>query len=123
MLRWNRGVPNCSIAYAIHQNALGWSFAPGIQWWGFMSSHQPFDLVGAARQSVRDHGFEPDFPAQVQQEGAALQAHPPQMNSVAEDLRHLLWSSIDNDTSRDLDQIEYADTLPDGRTRVRIGIA
>jgi VacB/RNase II family 3'-5' exoribonuclease len=88
-----------------------------------MTSHQPFDLVAAARQAVRDHGFQPDYPNQVQQEAAALQAHPPKMNPAAEDLRHLLWSSIDNETSRDLDQIEYADTLPDGRTRVRIGIA
>jgi VacB/RNase II family 3'-5' exoribonuclease len=88
-----------------------------------MHSHQPFDLVAAARQSVREHGFEPDFPPQVDQEMTALQAHPPQVNSAVEDLRHLLWSSIDNDTSRDLDQIEYADTLPDGRMRVRIGIA
>ncbi len=39
------------------------------------------------------------------------------------DLRNLLWSSIDNDTSRDLDQIEVAQSLPDGSTRVLIGIA
>lgn len=88
-----------------------------------MSSHSPFDLVAAARQSVRGHGFAPDFPPDVKSEVAALKANPPQMNSDAQDLRHLLWSSIDNDTSRDLDQIEYADILPDGRMRVLIGIA
>ena len=88
-----------------------------------MSSHQPFDLVAAARRSLTEHGFEPDYPPLVQQELAALEAHPPKTNPSAEDLRHLLWSSIDNDTSRDLDQIEYADTLPDGSSRVLIGIA
>src|ERR1700677_3975518 len=88
-----------------------------------MSSHQPFDLVAAARRSLTEYGFEADYPPQVQQELAALEAHPPKMDPSAEDLRHLLWSSIDNDTSRDLDQIEYADILPDGRTRVLIGIA
>jgi exoribonuclease-2 len=88
-----------------------------------MSSHPSFDLVGAARQAVKAHGFEPEFPAAAMQEVATLEAQPPKRNSEAEDLRDLLWSSIDNDTSRDLDQIEYADTLPDGRMRVLIGIA
>ena len=41
----------------------------------------------------------------------------------AQDLRNLLWSSIDNDTSKDLDQIEWAEQLPDGRIRVLIGVA
>jgi VacB/RNase II family 3'-5' exoribonuclease len=38
------------------------------------------------------------------------------------DLRGLLWSSIDNDTSRDLDQIEVLEKISDG-ARVRIGVA
>jgi exoribonuclease-2 len=38
-------------------------------------------------------------------------------------LRNLFWSSIDNDSSRDLDQIEYAEHQPDGSTRILIGIA
>lgn len=88
-----------------------------------MSSNAPFDLAAAARQSMIDHGFEPDYPPQVMQEVALLQLHPPQTPDSIADLRHLLWSSIDNDTSRDLDQIEYADTLPDGSTRVLVGIA
>jgi VacB/RNase II family 3'-5' exoribonuclease len=88
-----------------------------------MNSPQSFDLVAAAKQTLTEHGFEPDFPPQVLEELSALEQHPPGMNAKAEDLTHLLWSSIDNDTSRDLDQIEYAETLPDGRSRVLIGIA
>ena len=39
------------------------------------------------------------------------------------DLRSLLWSSIDNDSSRDLDQVEYVEELPGGAVRLLIGIA
>ena len=51
-------------------------------------------------------------------------AHP-ELPSIPEiqDLRNLLWSSIDNDTSKDLDQIEWAERLSDGRIRVLVGIA
>src|SRR6201996_5262419 len=87
-------------------------------------NHQThFDLAAAARRSMIGHGFEPDYPPPVAQQLAQLRAYPPAPASGARDLRHLLWSSIDNDTSRDLDQIEYAETLPDGSTRVLIGIA
>ena len=50
---------------------------------------------------------------------------PSSQSSAAEfkDLRSLLWSSIDNDTSKDLDQIEWAEQLPDGRIRVLVGVA
>lgn len=88
-----------------------------------MSSNAPFNLQAAARQTMIEHGFEPDFPPEVMQELASLKAHPPKTPATVADLRHLLWSSIDNDTSRDLDQIEYAEALPDGSKRVLIGIA
>jgi len=70
-------------------------------------------------------GFEPDFPPAALQELAQIKSHPPQVSASAgiPDQRSLLWSSIDNDTSRDLDQIEYAEPLANGRFRVLIGIA
>ena len=72
-----------------------------------------------------DNGFEPEFSPQVQQELEELKAHPPQVAPSANirDLRNLLWSSIDNDTSRDLDQVEVAERLPNGETKVLVGIA
>ena len=64
------------------------------------------------------------FPPEPTTELAAIKAHPA-LPAVpgAQDLRNLLWSSIDNDTSKDLDQIEWAEQLPDGRIRVLIGVA
>jgi VacB/RNase II family 3'-5' exoribonuclease len=78
-----------------------------------------------ARQVMLARGFEPNFPPATQQQLAAIKAHPPALapSEKVRDLRGLLWSSIDNDTSRDLDQIEVAERLPDGGTKVMIGIA
>jgi exoribonuclease-2 len=83
-----------------------------------------FDLVAAAHADMIEHGFQPDFPPGTDQQLAAIKAHPGLPDAPgARDLRNLLWSSIDNDTSKDLDQIEWAEKLPDGRTRVLIGVA
>src|SRR6516165_2942285 len=83
-----------------------------------------FDLVAAAHASMIEHDFEPDFPAGTEAELDAIKSHA--TVSVADgikDLRSLLWSSIDNDTSKDLDQIEWAEQLADGRIRILIGVA
>jgi exoribonuclease II len=84
-----------------------------------------FDLQTAAKQIMLENGFAPDFPPEVQQQLAQLKRNPgrPAAGTDVRDLRNLLWSSIDNDTSRDLDQIEFAEKLPDGTTRVLVGIA
>jgi VacB/RNase II family 3'-5' exoribonuclease len=86
--------------------------------------HQ-IDLQGMARQAMLDHGFEPEFSAQVQQQLEDLKTRTPQVAPSANvrDLRNMLWSSIDNDTSRDLDQVEVAERLPNGDTKVLAGIA
>src|SRR6516225_8125649 len=91
-----------------------------------MPNVQPahFDLVAAAHASMIEHGFQPDFPSGTDSQLAAIEAHA-EVPAVpdATDLRSLLWSSIDNDTSKDLDQIEWAEQLSDGRIRVLIGVA
>jgi VacB/RNase II family 3'-5' exoribonuclease len=82
----------------------------------------PFDLAASARAEMIREGFhlgEPDgADVQLAQIRRALTSTPPQLR----DLTALLWSSIDNDTSRDLDQIEFAEQAPGG-IRVLIGIA
>jgi exoribonuclease-2 len=72
-----------------------------------------------------ENGFEPEFPAAAQVQLAELATDPPSAvpNGKVRDLRNLLWSSIDNDTSRDLDQVEVAERQPNGDIKVMIGIA
>ncbi len=83
-----------------------------------------FNLVAAAHTEMIEQGFQPDFPAGTDTELAAIKAQPALPSAPgAQDLRNLLWSSIDNDTSKDLDQVEWAEQLPDGRIRVLIGVA
>ena len=74
---------------------------------------------------MQAQGFQPDFPPEAQKQLADIKAHPPQLtpSDRVRDLRNLLWSSIDNDTSKDLDQIEVAERLPNGDIKVMIGIA
>jgi VacB/RNase II family 3'-5' exoribonuclease len=91
-----------------------------------MHSNHPvhFNLVAAAHASMLEHGFQPDFPAGTETELEQIKAQPnshPADGVV--DLRNLLWSSVDNDTSKDLDQIEWAEQLPDGQIRVLVGVA
>ncbi len=80
------------------------------------------DLKARAHQAMLDAGFKPDFPPEVAREIQAFKS-PTAGNGAVRDLRSLLWSSIDNDTSRDLDQVEYAEQLADGTLRLLIGIA
>jgi len=83
------------------------------------------NLQAIALQVMQAQGFQPDFPPETQKQLADIRAHPPQLtpSDKVRDLRNLLWSSIDNDTSKDLDQIEVAERLPNGDVKVMIGIA
>ena len=82
-----------------------------------------FDLYAAARQEMIAQGFQPDFPQGTDQQLSALKAQPaPAIDGGIRDLRSLLWSSIDNDTSRDLDQAEVAARV-DGGIRIMIAVA
>lgn len=78
-----------------------------------------FDMRARAERAMRAMGFEPSIPEQIASTATEHCADA----SIAADLRHLLWSSIDNDDSRDLDQIEYVEELSDGSMRVLVGIA
>src|SRR6267143_602186 len=89
------------------------------------SNAQALDLLAIAHQVMIDAGFVPDEPQPVLDELEAIasrtQSTPP--DNATRDLRPLLWSSIDDRKSRDLDQVEHAESLPGGDTRVLVGIA
>ena len=102
-------------------------------------SKPTFDLGASAYAEMIKNGFHPDFPAGSDAQVAAIRAaadaraesnEPP--DADVRDLRGLYWSSIDNDTSRDLDQAEWAERLTaggpdsgskDGGIRVRVAVA
>ena len=85
------------------------------------------DLIAAAHEVMRENGFEPGFPPEVEREVRALEEPAPAEALASRpeprDLRALVWSSIDNRESRDLDQLEVAERLPNGHIRLRIAIA
>ncbi|MGH7619441.1 MAG: RNB domain-containing ribonuclease [Gemmatimonadaceae bacterium] len=81
-----------------------------------------FDMHAAARRIVAAGGFELDLPASARDQLNKL-AGPAPVPSGVRDLRDKPWSSVDNDESRDLDQVEYAERLENGDIRVVVGIA
>src|SRR4051812_48378209 len=66
--------------------------------------HAAHDLKQIARQAMIERGLLPDFSAPALAEAAALHESAKANAADVRDLRSLLWCSIDNDNSRDLDQ-------------------
>ena len=82
-----------------------------------------FDLVASASAEMIREGFVVGYPDGCDAQVAAIRAALGAASEAGErDLRGLMWSSIDNDTSRDLDQVEVAERVESG-IRVRVGIA
>src|SRR5215475_3378765 len=82
-----------------------------------------FNLLDRARRALLELGFLPDFPPDAEAQVAALQRTGTPHPKDVQDLRGLLWSSIDNPDSMDLDQLEWAEAGPDGSIRVLVAIA
>ena len=80
-------------------------------------------LMRLARQAMAERGLEPDFPPAAMAEARAAVVPAAPFPADVRDLRHLLWCSIDNDDSRDLDQLTVAEPLPGGGVKVLIAVA
>ena len=88
-----------------------------------MSYRRHFSLEQIAENALVDYGFSPYQGQAVL--AAVKKIHPvsPNKKDGVRDLRHLLWSSIDNVDSEDLDQLEFAQKLPQGNIHIKVAIA
>ena len=83
----------------------------------------PINLHQIAVDAMRSRGLLPAFAPQALQEAEDARQASLERNSAIRDLRHLTWFSIDNDDTRDLDQLSVAEALPDGAARLLVAVA
>ena len=81
------------------------------------------DLAAIARQAMLDRGLEPDFPADAVKQLNRVSGPARENNQSIRDLRKLVWCSIDNDSSMDLDQLTVAERLPNDVIKIMVAIA
>jgi VacB/RNase II family 3'-5' exoribonuclease len=80
-------------------------------------------LQSIAHQAMLDRGLLPDFSAEVLAELGRLQVTAATAGEPVRDLRSRLWASIDNDDSRDLDQLTVAEAMPGDNIKILVSIA
>lgn len=80
-------------------------------------------LQRIARRAMIERGLLPDFSPQALAQLNTIQGDVPKTEGSINDLRKLLWCSIDNDDSNDLDQLTAAIELPGGAVKMLIAIA
>lgn len=81
------------------------------------------DLARIACEAMLDRGLAPEFPPAVERELAALAGAADKAGPEVVDLRSLLWCSIDNDDSLDLDQLSVCEPLASGTVRILVAVA
>ncbi len=80
-------------------------------------------LERIARRVMKEHGFLTDFSGAALEEVEKTREVDWGAKAYGKDLRQLLWASIDNDDSADLDQLTVAEALPDNRVKVLVAVA
>jgi exoribonuclease-2 len=82
-----------------------------------------YDLKQIAHDAMTARGFEADFPPAALDQAAAIREPVKDPSDGLVDLTRLAWCSIDNDDSRDLDQVSVSETLSGGLVKVLVGVA
>src|SRR2546422_157342 len=99
---------------------------PGVYDRGVVSMHVRANarqrLREIARRAMIERGLEPEFSPAARAEAQALTAQADGGDRTIRDARDLLWCSIDNDDSRDLDQLTVA-VDAGGASRVLVAVA
>lgn len=80
------------------------------------------NLNDIARKAMTEHGLLPDFSPEAQRQAESIAPVHPKTPAIR-DLRALLWSSIDNDDTRDLDQLVVAESLAGGAIKIMVAVA
>ena len=80
-------------------------------------------LQRIARRVMLERGLLPDFSVEALSELAGIQGPATMDGEQVRDRRDLLWASIDNDDSRDLDQLTVAEALPDDQVKILVAVA
>jgi len=89
----------------------------------FPKEQQRALLLRVARRAMAGRGFEADFSPAALAEANKVTSPVGPFGSEVRDQRNLLWCSIDNDDSRDLDQLTAAEALSAGGTRILVAVA
>ncbi|OGB70995.1 MAG: ribonuclease II [Burkholderiales bacterium RIFOXYC12_FULL_65_23] len=87
-----------------------------------LSNHRA-DLSTIASLAMFSRGLEPEFPDAVQKQLSRISAAASESDPSIRDLTGLPWCSIDNDDSRDLDQLTAIEPLVKGEVRVFVAVA
>ena len=85
--------------------------------------HQKEELADLAVAAMRERGLEPEFPKPAIEQLKTIDGPSAEDGAGIVDMTGLLWCSIDNDDSRDLDQLTVSETLPDGSVKIMVAIA
>jgi VacB/RNase II family 3'-5' exoribonuclease len=80
-------------------------------------------LVRIAHRVMLERGLLPDFSSKALAELGQLEAVTNAPDESIQDMRNLLWASIDNDDSRDLDQLSVAEAMPGDKVKVLVAVA